>query len=54
MADIPCSKFGDFLSRRAEHLDEEILRSRHPLDDWVAHVSMGRFPTESGVEHTLT
>jgi len=53
MADITCAKFGDVLSRRSEHLDDEIIRSRHPMDDWIAHVSTGKFPTQSGVEHTF-
>lgn len=50
---IPCAEFGDFLSRRSEHLDSEIIASRHPLDDWIAHVSTGKFPAQSGVEHTF-
>lgn len=53
MPDITCAKFGDVLSRRSEHLDDEIIRSRHPMDDWVAHVSTGKFPTQAGVEHTF-
>ncbi len=52
MPDITCAKFGDVLSRRSEHLDSEIIASRHPMDDWIAHVSTGKFPTQSGVEHT--
>ena len=50
---IPCTKFGDFLSRRSEHLDDEILRSLHPYDTWIGHVSTGQFPTQAGVEHTF-
>ncbi len=50
---IPCAKFGDFLSRRSEHLDDEILRSLHPMDTWVGHVATGQFPTQAGVEHTF-
>jgi hypothetical protein len=50
---IPCTKFGDFLSRRSEHLDDEIIRSLHPMDTWVGHVATGQFPAQSGVEHTF-
>lgn len=50
---IPCQAFGDFLSRRSEHLDDEIIRSLHPMDTWVGHVGTGKFPTQSGVEHTF-
>ena len=50
---IPCTEFGDFLSRRSEHLDDEILRSLHPMDTWVGHVATGMFPTQAGVEHTF-
>lgn len=50
---IPCSKFTDYLSRKAEHLDTEIIRSMHPTDTWVGAVSTGRFPAEDGVEHTF-
>lgn len=51
---ISCSKFTDFLSRRSEHLDDNIIRSLHPIDSgWVGHVSVGRFKAEDGVEHTF-
>jgi hypothetical protein len=50
---IPCQAFGDFLSRRSEHLDDEIIRSLHPMDTWVGHVSTGSFPAQAGVEHTF-
>lgn len=50
---IPCSKFTDFLSRRSEHLDDNIIRTLHPIDTWVGHVSTGRFAAEDGVEHTF-
>lgn len=50
---IPCTAFGDFLSRRSEHLDDEIIRSLHPMDTWVGHVATGQFPAQAGVEHTF-
>lgn len=50
---IPCQAFGDFLSRRSEHLDDEIIRSLHPMDTWVGHVATGKFPAQAGVEHTF-
>lgn len=50
---VSCSAFTDFLSRRAEHLDDEIIRSLHPRGTWVGHVSTGRFKAEDGVQHTF-
>ena len=50
---IPCTAFGDFLSRRSEHLDDQIIRSLHPMDTWVGHVGTGVFPAQAGVEHTF-
>ena len=50
---IACRAFTDFLSRKSEHLDTEIIRGMHPIDTWVGHVSTGRFPAEDGVEHTF-
>jgi len=50
---IPCKSFTDFLSRKAEHLDDMIIRSLHPVDTWIGHVSTGRFAAEDGVEHTF-
>lgn len=50
---IPCTQFTDFLSRKSEHLDDNIIRSLHPTDTWVGTVSTGRFPAEDGVEHTF-
>lgn len=50
---ISCSSFTDFLSRRSEHLDDEILRSLHPRGTWVGHVATGRFKAEDGVQHTF-
>jgi hypothetical protein len=51
---ISCQAFSDFISRRVEHLDDNIIMSMHPLDSqWVGHVSTGRFKAEDGVEHTF-
>ena len=51
---ISCSAFADYISRKVEHLDENIILSMHPLDSqWVGHVSTGRFPAEQGIEHTF-
>ena len=50
---IACRAFTDFLSRKSEHLDTEIIRALHPIDTWIGHVSTGRFPAEDGVEHTF-
>jgi hypothetical protein len=51
---ISCSQFADYIARKVEHLDENIILSMHPLDSqWVGHVSTGRFPAEQGIEHTF-
>lgn len=51
---ITCRSFTDFLSRKAEHLDDNIILSMHPIDDtWIGHVGTGRFAAEDGVEHTF-
>ena len=50
---IACRAFTDILSRRSEHLDDEIIRALHPIDTWIGHVSTGRFPAQDGVEHTF-
>lgn len=51
---ISCQAFADVISRRAEHLDDAIIMSMHPLDSqWVGHVSTGRFKAEDGIEHTF-
>jgi hypothetical protein len=50
---ISCAAFSDFISRRVEHLDENIILAMHPLDSqWIGHVSTGRFKAEDGIEHT--
>ena len=51
---ISCAQFSDYISRKVEHLDDNIIMSMHPLDSqWVGHVSTGRFPAEQGIEHTF-
>lgn len=50
---IPCTKFTDYLARKAEHLDTQITKSMHPIDTWVGHVETGNFPAHDGVEHTF-
>lgn len=50
---MDCSKFTDYLIRKAEHLDDMITRAMHPIDTWVGHVETGSFPAEAGVEHTF-
>lgn len=51
---ISCTQFADYIARKVEHLDDNIIMSMHPLDSqWVGHVSTGRFPAEQGVEHTF-
>jgi hypothetical protein len=51
---ISCSAFADYISRKVEHLDDNIILSMHPLDSqWIGHVSTGRFPAEQGIEHTF-
>jgi len=50
---IPCRAFTDYLSRKSEHLDDNIIRALHPTDGWIGHVGTGRFKAEDGVEHTF-
>ena len=50
---ISCGQFSDYIARKVEHLDDNIIMSMHPLDSqWIGHVSTGRFPAEQGIEHT--
>lgn len=54
MADsLTCRQYTDFLSRRSEHLDDEIIRDISPLDTWIGHVETGMFPAQDGVSHTF-
>lgn len=50
---VSCKKFTDFLVRRAEHLDADIIRDVTPTDGWIGHVSTGRFAAFDGVTHTF-
>src|SRR5688500_17117688 len=52
-ANISCRSFTDFLVRRAEHLDAEIIKDITPTDGWIGHVSTGRFQAFDGVNHTF-
>lgn len=49
---ITCKSFTDFLSRRTEHLDDEILRDITPVHGWIGHVETGQFKAQDGVSHT--
>lgn len=53
MADISCAQFTDFLSRRSEHLDDEILRDVTPASSLIGYVETGQFKAEDGVSHTF-
>lgn len=46
-------KFADYLIRRSEHLDTEIIQDVTPVDGWIGHVRTGQFPVFDGVEHTF-
>jgi hypothetical protein len=52
MPNITCKSFTDYLSRKSEHLDEEIIKDITPLAGWIGHVSTGKFAAEDGVSHT--
>ena len=51
---IPCTAFTDFLIRKSEHLDENIIKSMHPTDtlDWTMFPP-DAFAAEDGIEHTF-
>lgn len=51
-ATISCKRFSDYLSRKSEHLEDEIIRDVTPIDGWIGHVATGRFAAEDGVSHT--
>jgi len=53
MANISCEQFTDVLIRRAEHLDEELLRDVTPQDSLIGSVETGVFNPEDGVSHTF-
>ena len=49
MASISCKQFSDYLIRRAEHFDSDIVKDITPTQGWVGHVSTGSFPSGDGV-----
>ncbi len=53
MPEITCNMFADFLIRRTEHLDEELIKDITPVDGWIGHVSTGKFDAYDGVTHTF-
>lgn len=53
MADIKCAQFTDFLIRRSEHLDDEILRDLTPASTVIGMVETGKFKAEDGTSHTF-
>lgn len=48
---ISCKKFTDFLIRRNEHFDLDIIKDVRPTDGWIGHVSSGPWPAGTGVTH---
>ena len=51
MAD--CKKFKDWLIRKIEHLDQDLVQDRFPTDSaWPGHVATGQFKSYDGVSHT--
>lgn len=50
---ISCTQFTDLLSRRSEHLDDEILKDITPVGTIIGSVETGRFPAHEGVSHTF-
>lgn len=53
MANISCQAFTDWLSRKSEHLDEEILRDINPTETIIGMFETGQFPAQDGVTHTF-
>lgn len=53
MPEISCQQFTDLLSRRSEHLDDEILRDLTPASTVIGKVETGRFKAEDGTSHTF-
>ncbi len=49
MASISCKQFSDYLIRRAEHFDSDIIKDITPTQGWIGHVSTGPFPAGEGV-----
>lgn len=53
MPDISCTDFTDYLSRRSEHLDDDILQDVTPLNTLMGSVMTAPFPAEDGISHTF-
>ena len=49
---ITCKSFTNFLSRRAEHLDDQIIRDITPVSSIIGMVETGPFPAMNGTSHT--
>lgn len=45
MKPVSSKAFTDYLIRRAEHFDAEIIKDLTPYQGWVGHVTTGMFPT---------
>lgn len=50
---LTCAQFTDFLSRRSEHLDDEIIRDITPVSSIIGKVETGEFPALDGTSHTF-
>lgn len=50
---IACQAFSDFLSRKAEHLQDWLLRDVTPSSMLIGQVETGRWSAEDGVTHTF-
>jgi hypothetical protein len=50
---LTCRQFTDWLIRRTEHLDADLIKDITPTDGWIGHVSTGRFAAFDGVSHTF-
>lgn len=50
---VRCKQFTDFLIRRSEHLDQDLIADVTPTDGWIGHVEVGEFPSFDGISHTF-
>ena len=50
---VECRAFTDYLSRKSEHLDEDILKDITPTATLIGAVETGQFKAEDGVSHTF-
>lgn len=48
---ISCAKFSQYLIRKTEHLDVELLKTVLPTDELMGMVETGPFPAMDGVSH---